>query len=202
VHWGAMAGVLPSPDTRAQWAMPATRSRSQFTVQSFGDISRFLRSGVADEDSRQLRDSIGALAQRIDEAIAARRTAPANAELADTAEITRRAAELARCVREHQFFVTGLGSAWHALYEMGAYQNALRGLRRAAEAWHAALAERNPSERAAFDRLELLAWRTLGEGLMLIDMYEHNETADSEPAPPPPRPLGRWRRALAWLRGK
>ena len=182
--------------------MPATRSRSQFTVQSFGDISRFLRSGVADEDSRQLRDSIGALAQRIDEAIAVRRTAPANAAVADTAEIMRRAAELVRCVREHQLFVTGLGSAWHALYEMGAYQNALRGLRRAAETWHTALAERNPSERVAFDRVELLAWRTLGEGLMLIDMYEHNETAHSEPGELPPPPQGRWRRVLAWLRGR
>lgn len=178
--------------------MSATRS---LTVQSFGDVSRFLRSGVADEDSRQLRDSIGALAHRIDESIRVRRTAPAKAADADTAEITRQAAELLKCVREHQFFVTGLGSAWHGLYEMGAYQSALRGLARAADAWHAALAERNPREGAAFDRVELLAWRTLGEGLMLIDMYEHSESAHSEPGESAPLPVRWWQRALARLRG-
>ncbi len=182
--------------------MPSTRTRSQFTVQSFGDVSRFLRSGVADEESRQLRDSISALAQRIDEAIRVRRTAPEQSADANTAEITRQSAELLKCVREHQFFVTGLGSAWHGLYEMGAYQNALRGLRRAADTWHAALVERTPKESAAFDRIELLAWRTLGEGLMLIDMYEQSESAHSEPAQAQPEPAKGWRRLLNLLRGR
>ncbi len=182
--------------------MPSTRSRSQFTVQSFGDVSRFLRSDVADEDSRQLRDSIGALAQRIDDAIRVRRSASVQGADAETLEITRQAVELVKCVREHQFFVTGLGSAWHALYEMGAYQNALRGLRRAAEAWHAALVERTPLEGAAFDRIELIAWRTLGEGLMLIDMYEQSEDLHSEPteAARSRPPVTGWRRLFAWLR--
>ena len=179
--------------------MASTRTRSQFTVQSFGDVSRFLRSGVADEESRQLRDSIAALALRVDESIHARRAAPAQGADADTAEITRQAAELLKCVREHQFFVTGLGSAWHGLYEMGAYQNALRGLRRAADAWHAALVDRNPRESAAFDRVELIAWRTLGEGLMLIDMYEQSENAHSEPAQAQPALAPGWQRVLHWL---
>ena len=39
--------------------MPVTRPSQLLTLQSFGDISRFLREGVADEDSRQLRDSLG-----------------------------------------------------------------------------------------------------------------------------------------------
>ena len=64
--------------------MVASRSRSQLTVQSFGDVSRFLRSGVADEESRQLRDSIGALAQQIDDAIGTRRAAPAAPAVPDT----------------------------------------------------------------------------------------------------------------------
>ena len=40
--------------------MSATHTSQLLTLQSFGDISRFLREGVADEDSRQLRDSLGA----------------------------------------------------------------------------------------------------------------------------------------------
>ena len=179
--------------------MVASRSRSQLTVQSFGDVSRFLRSGVADEESRQLRDSIGALAQQIDDAITTRRAAPTAPAVPDTPEITRQAANLMKCVREHQLFVTGMGSAWHALYEMGSYQLALRSLRRAVEAWHHALAQRSPLEGPAFDRVELLSWRTLGEGLLLIYMYEQGENVHSEPASRP-KPGSAWQRALAWLR--
>ena len=54
--------------------MPATRPSQLLTLQSFGDISRFLREGVADEDSRQLRDSLGVLSMQIDEAVRTRRT--------------------------------------------------------------------------------------------------------------------------------
>lgn len=58
----------------------------------------FLRDGVAGEESRQMRESVGALAQAIDEAVRARRARK------DTAQITRRAAALAQGVRDHQFF--------------------------------------------------------------------------------------------------
>lgn len=180
--------------------MAETRPRSQRTVQSFGDVSRFLASGVADEESRELRDGVGEFARTIDGAIRARRKAFSNAELADTEGITRQAAGLAKCVREHQFLVMGLGSAWHTLYEMGAYLSALRSLGRAIQVWHQALVHRNPSEAQAFGHVELLAWRTLGEGLMLIDMYEHSDTLGSEPAAPPPAPAAGLPRILAWLR--
>ena len=85
--------------------MPATRPSQLLTLQSFGDISRFLREGVADEDSRQLRDSLGALSSQIDEAVRIRRTST------DTTEITRRVVTLSHSAREHQLFLTGLGSA-------------------------------------------------------------------------------------------
>ncbi len=54
--------------------MPASRTFLSQSFQSFGDISRFLREGVADEDSRQLRDSLGALSNVIEEAVRIRRT--------------------------------------------------------------------------------------------------------------------------------
>ena len=47
--------------------------------------------------------------------------------------------------------------------------------------------------------MELLAWRTLGEGLLLIDMYEQGGQAHSEPPPREARrPQGLWARALNW----
>ena len=104
--------------------MALTRPLSQLTIQSFGDISRFLREGVADEESRQMRDSMVVLAQAVDTAVRSRRAR------SDAVDITRYAAALVQAVRAHQLFLTGLGSAWHSLYEFGAYQNALRELRR------------------------------------------------------------------------
>ncbi len=178
--------------------MPAPRSRTEFSVQSFGDVSRFLRSGIADEESRELRESLGALAQQIDEMMRLRRGTPSSfAALGRAHEdrIQRRAARLAQSVQTHQRLLTGLGSAWHTLYEMGAYQNALRGLKRAVDVWHDALVRRSSGEGDAYARLEPLAWRTLGEGLLLIDMYEQGDSSASEPgglAQEPKRRLGFW----------
>lgn len=174
--------------------MPATRPSQLLTLQSFGDISRFLREGVADEESRQMRDSMVVLAQAVDTAVRSRRARH------DAASITRHAAALVQGVRTHQLFLTGLGSAWHSLYEFGAYQSALRELRRAVEAWHKALEQRRVDEGAGFDRVELLAWRTLGDGLLLIDMYEQGGQAQSEPPPSEQKPGTPWARALDWWR--
>ena len=174
--------------------MPATRPSEPLTLQSFGDISRFLREGVADEESRQMRDSMVVLAQAVDTAVRSRRARH------DAASITRHAAALVQGVRTHQLFLSGLGSAWHSLYEFGAYQSALRELRRAVEAWHKALEQRRVDEGAGFDRVELLAWRTLGDGLLLIDMYEQGGQAQSEPPPSEQIPVTPWARALDWWR--
>lgn len=173
--------------------MPASLSSLQQTLQSFGDISRFLREGVADEDSRQLRDSLGALSMHIEEATRLRRSG------ADAGAITRRVVELAQCAREHQLFLTGLGSAWHALYEFGAYQRALRELRDAVAAWQQELERHSPRESACFRQFELLAWRTLGEALLLIDMYEHDNGPQSDLPDALPQRLSGWQRVRAWF---
>ncbi|MFY3385025.1 hypothetical protein [Paracidovorax sp. MALMAid1276] len=177
--------------------MPVTRPSQLLTLQSFGDISRFLREGVADEDSRQLRDSLGALSTQIDEAVRVRRTST------DTAAIARQVTSLSHIAREHQLLLTGLGSAWHALYELGAYQRALRDLRKAIADWQQMLEQRSPRESASFDHFELLAWRTLGEALLLIDMYEHQSEPQSELPGPGARAKGSvLQRIRAWLGGR
>lgn len=163
------------------------------TIASFGDTGRWVREGVADEAPCQLRASIGALAQCIEQAVSARRTR------SDTAAITCCAAALVQGVRQHQLFLTGLDSAWHLLYAFGAYQNALHALCRAAQDWHLALERRSPGEGACFDRLELLAWRMVGEGLLLIDMYGQGSGPLSEaPLVPAGRGVAPWLRLRAW----
>ena len=179
--------------------MPVTRSSQLLTLQSFGEISRFLREDVADEESRQLRDSLGNFSNHIDEAVRVRRNST------DTAEITRHVEALVVFAREHQMLVTGLGSAWHALYEFGAYQRALRELRNAVAEWQQMLERRSAKESASFSQFELLAWRTLAEALLLIDMYEYqsDQSIDSDDVAPP-RSRSALQRARAWwarLRG-
>jgi hypothetical protein len=168
--------------------MPATRTHFQHTTlfhhSGAGSTrlgaSRWQRDGgggvdfdigadfgaVGDEEARQLRDSLATLAAHIEAAVRTRRDGT------DAVAIAQQAQDFAQCLRAHQLLLTGLGSAWHALYEFGAYQSALRTLRHALGAWQHQLASRNSlSERAHFERFELLAWRALGESLLLQDMY-------------------------------
>ncbi|MDA8444496.1 hypothetical protein [Paracidovorax valerianellae] len=179
--------------------MPAPPSSQLLnTAQSFGDLSRLLREGVADEESRQFRDALTSLSALIEDAAHLRRAC------ADPSAIFWSLEHLKRAAREHQFFLTGLGSAWHALYELGAYQQALKDLRDAIDLWHQALTRHSRSEPACFDAFERLAWRTLGEALLVIDMYEQGGAAFSEP---PAKPAGATRRPMLarlrrWLAGR
>lgn len=158
-------------------------------------MPRLLHAGVADEESRQLRASIGALAQCVEQAVYARRTH------SDTAAILHGATALVQGVRQHQLFLTGLESAWHMLYAFDAYQNALHELCRAVQDWRLALEQRSPGEGACFDRVELLAWRMVGEGVLLMDMYEQGSGPLSDaPASRPVRGLAWWSRLRAWWR--
>lgn len=170
------------------------------TPHSFAGISRFLLGGVIDEDARQLRDSLGALSVRIDEAVRVRRSST------DTADIMRRVLALSHCAREHHVFLTGRAPVWHALYEFGAYLRALRELRSAIADWQQMLERRSAREGASFDQFELLAWRTLGEALLLIDIYEQHSEPAGAPAtgqtgPPAARRASVLEWARAWLRG-
>ena len=77
--------------------------------------------------------------------------------------------------------------------------SALRELRNAIARWQQMLERRSSQEKASFDQFELLAWRTLGEALLLIDMYEHQSEPQSELPEPPARKGSAWQRARAWL---
>lgn len=176
--------------------MPAPPpSQPQPTAQSFAELSHFLREGMAHEETRQLRDSLGVLSEHVEASVRARR-----GRLSAEA-VERSAAALARCARQHQLQLTGMGSAWHALYEFGAYQRALRELRDAIERWQDALRRRSAAEAERFRVFELLAWRTLGEALLLLDMYEQGGDGPalrSQPFGPPAPPRAP---LLARLRG-
>ncbi|MBY0455266.1 MAG: hypothetical protein K2Q11_10365 [Burkholderiaceae bacterium] len=168
---------------------------------SFDDVSHFLRQDFVNEESRQVCDSVGLLAQHVNAAVRARR------RRRDTATIALHATTLALGVREHQHFLHGLGATWQSLYEMAAYQRDLQALQTAVDDWQKALRARNPQEGQVFDRMEQLAWRTLGEGALLLDLFRQDEPLLSEPpaprpAPPPPPRWAWWVRLRGWWRAK
>ena len=77
---------------------------------------------------------------------------------------------------------------------------ALRELAAAVTRWQQALEQRSALEGANFDQVELLAWRTLGEALLLIDMYEQGSRGEGAAEPPvPSRSRSWWQRALRWV---
>ena len=158
-----------------------------------GGNSHLWLDALADEELQQWRASLSALAERVEGAIQARQQSAVTERTIDAADA------LLRGVRQHQFFLTGLESAWHALYSFDAYQNAQEELSVAVLDWREALEERSPNEGECFERVELLAWRSLGEGVLLVDIYEHGNGPLSEV---PPAPLGRcgaaWLRLRAW----
>lgn len=149
----------------APMSRPSSR-RLEHTPQSFAQLSRFLRDGLVHEETAQLRRALGVLSERIEAATHARRSGQG------LEEVQRRATALERCARQHQLQLTGMGSAWHALYEFGAYQRGLRQLRDAIALWQDALQRRSVAEAEHFGAFERQAWRTLGEALLVLDMYE------------------------------
>ena len=157
-----------------------------------GSHSHLWLDALADEELQQWRDSLGALAERVEGAIQARQHSPVAERTIDAADA------LLRSVRQHQFFLTGLESAWHALYSFDAYQHAQEELSATVLDWRQALEGGSAAiEAGCFQRLELLAWRSLSEGMLLVDIYQHGNGPLSEQ---PPQPQGCCSAAWLWLR--
>ena len=159
--------------------LPLDRSTYLPSINTFGDLSHFLRQAVADEDSRVLSEGMGELALHSEAVIAGLRVDRSRAAIAPLL------VDMMTVLREHRSLLLGLGLTWRGLYEYAAYLQALNNFRVLIGQW---LLRQEPFE----DRLtvtaadfELVAWRTLGEGMLLIDMYEHwlqQEEANPESA--------------------
>jgi hypothetical protein len=135
------------------------------SIHTFGDLSNFLRSAVADEDSRQFSESMGQLAAHIEAIIAALRV---NRQRATVAPML---VDLLTVLRGHRNLIVNLGLSWRGLYEYACYLQALNNFRVLIGQW---LLD-GPSTKELFisaEDFQLVGWRTLGEGMLLIDMYD------------------------------
>jgi hypothetical protein len=86
-------------------------------------------------------------------------------------------------LREHRALVANLGLAWRALYEYAGYLHALNNFRVLIGQWLLHVGPWEDELQVTAEDFELVAWRTLGEGMLLIDMYERmtRENPDSPP---------------------
>jgi hypothetical protein len=136
------------------------------SIHTFGELSQFLRNAVADEDSRAFSDSMGQLASHVEAIIAGLRLARDRETLAPLMM------DLMTVLRDHRSLVVGLGLAWRGLYEYAAYLQALNNFRVLIGQWLLHGGPRQAELSVTADDFALVAWRTLGDGLLLIDMYE------------------------------
>jgi hypothetical protein len=138
----------------------------QLASLPFGELSNFLRSALADEDSRILSEGMQQLALQ-GEAVAAglrvdRRREHAAPLLMDMLTV----------LREHRSTVVNLDLRWRGLYEYAAYLQALNNFRVLIGQWLLDVDPWLDELQVGPEEFALVAWRTLGEGTLLVDMYE------------------------------
>jgi hypothetical protein len=145
--------------------LPGAFSQLQ-SVHTFGDLSNFLRNGIADEDSRILSDSMQQLALHAEGVVAGLRMSRHRSHAAPVLM------DMLTVLRDHRGTVANLGLAWRGLYEFDAYLHALDGLRVLIGQWLLCFDRRNDEVTVTAEEFALMSWRTLGEGMLLVDMYE------------------------------
>jgi hypothetical protein len=147
-------------------------STNRPSINSFGDLSNFLRGSVADEDSLQFSESMAQLAAQVEAIIAGLRLNRVRTAVAPML------VDLLTVLRAHRHLVVNLGLPWRGLYEYAAYLQALNNFRVLVGQWLLDGGPRSAELLLTAEDFELIAWRTLGEGILLIDMYEQWTTSE------------------------
>jgi hypothetical protein len=160
--------------------------------QTFGELSNFLRGAVADEESRQLSESMGQLASHIEAIVAALRITRARGVVAP------QLMDLLTVLREHRNMVVGLGLEWRGLYEYAAYLQTLNNFRLLIGQWLLGAGPRDGELMVSAEDFELVAWRTLGDGALLVDMYEQWNAAELDEGQEPSSLAPQLERAMQW----
>ena len=144
------------------------------SINTFGGLSNFLRQAVADEDSRIFSESMAELAARAEMVIASLRRDRRRDAVAPGLM------DMLTVLRDHRNFVVNLGLTWRGLYEYAGYLQALNNFRVLIGQWLLDVEPWGDRLTVTPEDFALVAWRTLGEGMLLIDMYERWLEQDSE----------------------
>jgi hypothetical protein len=167
-------------------------------IRDFTEFGQALRSMSADEETHRLSDSMGELSAAIEEvgkALSSRQRG---------ATVGPMLVDLLTALRKHRQQLVGMSASWQSLYEYRSYLAALNNFRILIGQW---LVERNISgdNEVVIDDFEMIAWRTLGEGLLMIDFHEQARRQARERSEHSGGESSRMSRAKSWwdqLRGK
>ncbi len=134
-------------------------------IRDFAEFGQALRSMSNDEETHRLSDGMGELSAVIE------RVGKALTSHQPGATVGPLLVDLLTALRKHRQLVVGLSVSWRSLYEYAAYLAALNNFRVLVGQW---LVERNISgdSEVVIEDFEMIGWRTLGEGLMMIDLHE------------------------------
>ena len=166
-------------------------------MQSFDELGQALRSMSSDPDSVEVAAGMGELANAIEAVGKGLKDRETGVTLGP------KLVDLLTALRKHRSQVVKLGQGWRELYEYASYLAALNNFRVLIGQW---LVERNISgnNQVVIDDFEMIGWRTLGEGLMMIDIHEQGRAQIQEDTGMAPIDESRLARAKQWwgqLRG-
>jgi hypothetical protein len=167
-------------------------------IQDFAEFGQALRSMSNDEQTHKLSDGMGDLSKAIE------RVGQALSSNQRGSTVGPLLVDLLTALRKHRQLVVALSEEWRRLYEYAAYLAALNNFRVLIGQW---LVERNITgdNEVVIEDFEMIGWRTLGEGLMMIDIHEqarNQAQAESALAPIDESRLARAKNWWGQIRGK
>jgi hypothetical protein len=139
------------------------------SVQGFDDLVKMLEASGGTPDLMEVARSMGDVSHFVEQVSARMLQSSGDAEVGELL------VELLTALRRHRTYVANLPTAWKELPEYINYMSGLGNFRMMLNRW---LAERAVfRERAqALQDFETVAWRTLGDGMLLMDVYQQAES--------------------------
>ena len=134
-------------------------------IHDFAEFGQALRSMSADDETQHLTAGMGELS------VAIEGVGKALARHERGAMVGPLLVDLLTALRKHRQQIGGLSASWQSMYEYRAYTAALNNFRILIGQW---LVERKISGdvEVVIDDFEMIGWRSLGEGLLMIDFHE------------------------------
>ena len=163
------------------------------TIRSFEQLSQFLRGSATEQGAQQVSDGMRQLAGQIEVIIGLLH------ESRERATVAPMLVDLLDVLRAHRKQIVNLGLPWRGLYEYAGYLQALTNFRVLIGQWLLDGGPRSTQLSLTPEDFELVAWRTLGEGMLLIDMHDHwvaDEDGEASGLASLPEP--QVRRAIHW----
>jgi hypothetical protein len=160
-------------------------------MRDFAEFGDALRSLASDAESIRLSEGMGELSNAIESVGLALSAHERGATIGPLL------IDLLTALRKHRQLVVTLSETWRTLYEYASYLAALNNFRVLVGQW---LVERKISgdNQVVIDDFEMIGWRTLGEGLMMIDMHEQARAQTQEESGLAPLEESRLARAKQW----